>query len=316
MSSEFERIQRYFWPLAAPAANPSPMIGNGDDALAVQASQPVVISVDTSVSGTHFPPDAAPEDVASKAVRSAISDLAAMGARQWFYTLSIVVPENYDETWWQRFTDQLHDENQHWQMPCLGGDTTSGAILVVTVQVHGLTEQPLRRSTAQVGDDIWVTGYLGDSAGGLAGLQQRAPIRAELLERFYRPEPPVSFMHEAAPLVHAAVDVSDGLVADLGHLVKASQCGARLDVNTLPLSPVLQEIVTHKQAIQWALAGGEDFAACFTAAPAHGEALQALAAAHGITLWRLGEITEHKGVQVCQDGEPYTLTTKGYDHFG
>lgn len=316
MSSEFERIQRYFWPLAAPEANPSALIGNGDDALAVRSGQAVVISVDTSVSGTHFPPDAAPEDVASKAVRSAISDLAAMGARPWFYTLSIVVPKAYDESWWQRFTDQLMLENQHWRMPCLGGDTTSGAILVVTVQVHGLTDQPLRRSSAQPGDDIWVTSYLGDSAGGLAGLQQRAPIRAELLERFYRPEPPVSFMVAAAPMIHAAVDVSDGLVADLGHIAKASHCGACIDVDSLPLSPTLQDIVSTEQAIAWALSGGEDFAACFTAAPMYAEELCALATEHGRTLWRIGTMIEGKGVQVLRADSPYNHSDAGYDHFG
>lgn len=316
MSSEFERIQRYFWPLAEPAAQPAPVLGNGDDALAVAADQPVVISVDTSVSGTHFPPDAAPEDVASKALRSAISDLAAMGARPWFYTLSIVVPSTYDELWWQRFTDQLRDENQHWQMPCLGGDTTAGAILVVTVQVHGLTAEPIRRSTAELGDDIWVTGYLGDSAGGLAGLQQRAPIRAELLERFYRPEPPVQFMHHVAPWVHAAVDISDGLVADLGHLVKASCCGACLDVDAIPLSPVLQDIVTRQQALDWALTGGEDFATCFTASVGQREALLNAAASHGLRLWRIGVVTDDKGVHLKSGDAAFALTTKGYDHFG
>lgn len=315
MAGEFDRIQRYFMPLQQPPARPAPVVGNGDDALAVRTDQTLVMSIDTAVAGTHFPHEATPEQIASKAIRSAVSDLAAMGASPWFYTLALVVPTTYPEDWWDRFGQALALENQYWQMPCLGGDTTTGPSLVVTVQVHGLCERPLTRSGAQVGDDIWITGTLGDAAAGLAIALGQAPEQAALTQAFYAPEPPVSLMVELSSIAHAAIDVSDGLVADLGHIVDASHCGAQVAVESLPLSAELKQARAHSDALSLALTGGEDYSTCFTAPASQASDIVATARNHQVVVTRIGAIVAGKGLRLTQGGKPYFTDRKGYDHF-
>lgn len=319
MSGEFDRIRQYFLPLSKPAADPAAVIGNGDDALAVRTSETLVMSIDTAVAGTHFPASANPEDIACKALRSALSDLAAMGARPWFYTLSLVVPKALPESWWQRFGETLQAENEHWQCPCLGGDTTSGDTLVVTVQVQGLCERPLTRSSAQPGQDIWITGYPGEAAAGLAELLKGEAPDDRLRRALYQPEPPVRLMATMQPWAEAAIDVSDGLVADLGHIARASKCSMQVSVEKIPISDALSRTVGQDQARQLALCGGEDYCTAFTAWPEHAERIQALAESAGVRLTCIGRVGHLQpgasDLTLSLDGEPYSISRQGYDHF-
>ncbi|MEX0584600.1 MAG: thiamine-phosphate kinase [Natronospirillum sp.] len=324
MSTEFERIARWFLPLDQPAATPPPLLGNGDDALAVRTDQVQVMSIDASVSGTHFPAGASAEDVASKALRAALSDLAAMGARPWFYTLSVVVPTFFPETWWEEFGQALARENQLWQLPCLGGDTAAGELLVVTIQVHGLCERPLTRSQALSGDDVWVAGTLGGSGGGLKCLlgnrnSRNTAAQQALMDDFYRPVLPLALMAELSPIVNAAIDVSDGLLADLGHILEASHCGAKLALEHLPMTQALVSEFGVVAARELALSGGEDFAVCFTAPRAQREAIMTRADGLDTPVTRIGKITEISGCELTLKGLPYVRPDahkqKGYDHF-
>lgn len=320
MAGEFERIRRYFLPLSQPPADPPAQVGNGDDALAVRSDETIVMSVDTAVAGTHFPPDASAEEVATKALRSALSDLAAMGARPWFYTLSLVVPKSYPDHWWQQFAVTLQAENRHWQFPCLGGDTTTGDTLVVTVQVHGLCERPLTRSGAAAGQNIWLVGQTGEAAAGLAALLRGDDPESTLRQAFYQPQPPVRLMAALQPWIESAIDISDGLVADLGHIARASDCDMSLQVDRVPLSNVLVQSVGLVRARELALSGGEDYTTVLTAWPEHDHRIMELVVRHGCCISRIGQVADLKGeaatVTMTLDGEPYLISQRGYDHFG
>lgn len=316
MSGEFQRIRQWFLPLAQPAANPPAVLSNGDDALAVRTDETLVMSVDSAVEGTHFLASAAPQDIATKALRAALSDLAAMGARPWFYTLALTVPDHLPDAWWSAFSAALLAENHHWSFPCLGGDTTRGPCLVVTVQVQGLCARPLTRSGGEPGDHVWVTDTLGGSAAGLQHMLAGEALTDSLAEAFYRPSLPLKLMQRLNPRLNAAIDVSDGLGADLSHLLAASECGARVDLTQLPLAPELISAYGREKALAMALSGGEDYCTCFTARPDQAEEIHRAAAELGTPVTRIGELTAEPGLQLHDNQTPYQPDWKGYDHFG
>ncbi|TGG90374.1 thiamine-phosphate kinase [Natronospirillum operosum] len=324
---EFARIGRWLLPLADDLPGlgdlvPRTLIDNGDDALAVRPAEPLVISMDMAVAGTHFPAAAAVADAAVKALRAALSDLAAMGARPWFYTLGLVLPDGLSDADWQALHDTLRAENRHWQVRCLGGDLTRGPGLVFSVQVHGLSERPLTRCDARAGEDLWVTGTLGGSAGGLAGLQGERPLLPTLQDAFYRPALPLTFMQAANPLLSAAIDISDGLVSDLQHLLSASALSAELLLDEVPVNPDLLHHDTRAEALDRALYGGEDYQVLFTAPPEHSTRLQTLAQHQAQPISRIGRLRANEPDQPRQltarwQGRPFSLRTSntGYDHF-
>lgn len=320
MSGEFQRIREWLLPLSEPVQAIADLqsqvrLNNGDDAFIVSASQGMVISVDMAVAGTHFPMSASAAQVATKALRSALSDLAAMGARPWFYTLALQVPHSYTDAWWAEFSQQLRSENELWGVQCLGGDLVAGEPLTLSVQVHGLSDTVLRRSGAQVGDTVWLTGSIGGGAVALQHLLKGETPTATLLEAFYAPQLPLSWMHQAAGQLHAAIDVSDGLLADLSHMLTASGVGADIHLEQLPLT----RGVPSAQHSDWylPLTGGDDYQVLFAAPESARVSLLESAQALNQTITPIGRIRQASGFDLFLQGQPFVLPDlpRGYHHF-
>lgn len=315
---EFALIRQYFAEITRTLPD-SVSTGIGDDCavLTVPAGQQLVVSIDTLVEGTHFLAGAPADSLAWRLLGAAVSDLAAMGAEPAWLTLAISLPE-VSQDWLQAFSKGLAAAAAQYQVALIGGDTTRGP-LTLSAQVHGFVPhgQALLRQGAQPGDCIVVTGTLGDSRAGLACLlgerSPAEPIQAELLRRFYKPEPRIYTGLQIRPFAHACIDISDGLLADLGHILAASHCGARIDSTRLPLSEALLSVVDPAQAIAWALTGGEDFELCFTLTPEHWAQLQRLTLP--IPLTCIGEITADTGIQLYHAGRWEAVTPAGFNHF-
>ena len=303
--SEFELIYRYFSSLGRGDAVE---LGVGDDCaiLALEPGERLAISVDTVVADVHFPADAFPEDVGYRAVAVAASDLAAMGARPIGMTLALTLPEA-DDFWLHAFSEGLAAAVSSFGLPLVGGDTTRGP-LSAAIQVLGALPPAggLLRGGARVGDEVFVSGTLGDAAAGLAVLNgewQTAPNHGEyLFGRFYRPDPRLALGQALLNRASSAIDVSDGLLADASHIAAASDVRIEIDCATLPLSPALQAHPDQEVAIAWALSGGDDYELLFTL-PAQAELPQ------GCTV--IGEVVQGEGID-CP-GAPGGLS--GYEHF-
>lgn len=300
------------------AARDDVVLGIGDDAaiLDVPAGRRLVVAMDTLNAGVHFPDDTAPADIGWKALAVNLSDLAAMGAQPAWCTLSLSLPAS-DADWIDGFLDgflalaALHD------VALVGGDTTRGP-LSVCVTAHGFVapDQALRRDAARVGDDVWITGALGDAAGALAQWRagdERDPV---LRARLERPTPRVAAGLALVGLANAAVDVSDGLLADLGHVCTASGVGAELELDALPVSSALAAAFDAAPRRVLQCAGGDDYELCFTAARRHREALSAIVGSGDVVMTRIGRIVPGNGVVAFDgDGNPWQPPRRGFDHF-
>ena len=308
------------------------LLGIGDDAavLQVPAGHELVVTADTLNAGVHFPADTAPADIGWKALAVNLSDLAAMGARPAWCTLSLSLPAD-DPGWLDAFLDGFLTLADAHAIALVGGDTTRGP-LSIAVTAMGLVEAgaALRRDGACVGDDVWVTGTLGDAAAALlldghlpspvdgAEVPTAGPDVATVLRtRLARPTPRVGAGRGLAGLAHACVDVSDGLLADLGHVCRRSGVGAEVEIAQLPASPALLAAFSAtglRAALQ--AGGGDDYELCFTA-PAHlrGAVLQVLMQA-GVEGTRIGRIVTGSGVHALSaDGAPWQPPRRGYVHF-
>jgi thiamine-monophosphate kinase len=303
--TEFSIISRYFSSLGRGEAVE---LGVGDDCaiLRLADDQRLATSMDTLVAGVHFPDDAFPEDIGYRAVAVAVSDLAAMGASPLGMTVALTLPE-VDEFWLTTFSEGLARAVSEYSLPLIGGDTTKGP-LSITVQVFGSlpSKLALLRSGAAAGDKLYVSGTLGDAAGGLAFIQEKwqpQPEHADyVLNRFYRPTARLQLGEALLGQATSAIDISDGLLADAGHIAAAS--GVRLNIKSacLPLSSALKSHPDEKQAHQWALCGGDDYELCFTL-PAN------FTAPEGCTC--IGDVTAGEGV----DCDLLVDTASGYRHF-
>ncbi len=263
---EFSLIRRYF---SRQGQGPAVDLAVGDDCaiLELEPGERLAASVDTMVEGVHFPSETAARHIAWRAVGAAASDLAAMGARPLGMTLALTLPRA-DEAWLQAFSDGVAEVSAHCELPLVGGDTTRGP-LTVSVQVLGALppDRALLRRGAAVGDRVCVSGTLGDAAGALAVLRgewRPDPGHAHyLLERFNRPTPRLDLGRALLGRASAAIDISDGLLADAGHIARASGVRLRLEPGQLPLSAALRSHPEANQALRWALAGGDDYELCF-----------------------------------------------------
>ncbi len=268
--SEFSLIDRFFSGMGSGAAVD---LSVGDDCaiLSTAAHERIAASVDTQVAGVHFPEETLPADIAYRAVSAAASDLAAMGARPLGMTLALTLP-SADEEWLRAFRSGLEDAVQAYGLPLVGGDTTRGP-LSLSVQVLGALPRgvALLRSGARVGDMVYVSGTLGDAAAALSVMQgQWQPEQAHadyLLSRFNRPSARIDLGRELLNRATAAIDLSDGLLADAGHIARASGVRLCIDPDLLPLSPALASHGDREAILEWALAGGDDYELCFCLAP-------------------------------------------------
>ncbi len=298
------------------------LLGIGDDGavLDVPAGQSLVVSIDTLVEGVHFARDTSPADIGWKSLAVNLSDLAAMGAAPAWVTLALTLPKA-DADWLRGFLDGFADLARQQGVALVGGDITRGP-LSISVQAHGLlpTGQALTRSGARAEDEIWVSGTLGDAACALASLSQGESARsarlAGLLQRLHRPEPRTAAGQALRGLANAAIDLSDGLLADLDHVIKASNVGAQLWLDQLPASAALSELVAVSGRWDLQLTGGDDYELCFTASPErHKEVLAAMAVVD-VPAAVIGVITHSRELKVFDtEGRLYHPKRKGWAHF-
>jgi thiamine-monophosphate kinase len=312
--SEFDIIERYFQRQLRRA---DVVRGIGDDAavLEVPSGHQLVVSVDTLVAGRHFPQRSHAYDIGYKSLAVNLSDLAAMGAEPAWATLSLTLPEA-DPGWLQSFADGFFDLAARFGVELVGGDTTRGA-LSITVQVQGFVEtgRAMRRDSARPGQALFVTGTPGDAACALAQIEAGARADPYLLERLNRPHPRVAFGRALAATGAAAIDVSDGLLADLGHLLDASGCGATLRPDRIPRSPALSA-AGGERALVWQLCGGDDYELCFAVNAEQTGRVAALARAEALPIAEIGVIERAAGLRcVLEDGSSYQPPCSGYDHF-
>ncbi len=319
MLNEFGLIQQYF---DRPA--PEGYLGVGDDC-ALFTPTPgwqLASSVDLLIEGQHFFADVDPFLLGHKALAVNLSDLGAMGAKPRACLLALSMPD-VRPPWLEAFSAGLFQLADQAQCPLIGGDTTrsrQGVVISITVLGEVPAGQALRRSAARPGDDIWLTGTLGAADIALRLLQGRLaadPARlAASRAALEQPWPPYRLGHALAGVAHAAIDVSDGLVQDLGHIATASQCAAHLDWDALPLDRTLLGLPASLQR-EAALVGGDVFQLCFTAAPEQRESVMALAQREGVPLSRVGTMQRGSGVYVRdQQGLHPAPAQGGFDHFG
>jgi len=323
---EFELIARYFRPLASatPAA-----LALGDDAALIpaEAGTEIVATADALVAGVHFLPEDPPDLIARKMLRVNLSDLAGMGARPLGYLMTLALPGDVAEDWLRRFAEGLGQDQKAFGIGLLGGDTTrtpGPTTLSVTALGQVRAGMALRRKGARIGDAIWVSGTLGDAALALRQLKgeiavaDAAAVRF-LTDRYRLPQPRLALGQALveARLATAGLDVSDGLVADLGHLCAQSGVAALVDAQHLPLSAPVHALLDLDPAlIGTILGGGDDYELVFTADPAAGEAIDALARRLGLAIARIGRIEAGTGVRVRDAaGREIAIGRGGYRHF-
>ena len=304
------------------------VLGIGDDAalLRMPAGHELAVTADTLNAGIHFPEDAVATDIGWKALAANLSDLASMGARPAWCTLSLSLPRA-DPAWLEGFLDGFLELAVQHGIALVGGDTTRGPLsIAVTAMGHVEAGAALRRDRARVGDDIWVTGTLGDAAGALVlggylpAPSDRVPgadagALSFLAARLGRPTPRVDAGRALLGLAHACADVSDGLLADLGHICVRSGVGAEVELPALPLSPALAAVFgTDASPLQ--AAGGDDYELCFTAPPSQGEAVRMALEQAQVEATRIGRVVAGEGVRALDaDGGTWQPERGGYVHF-
>jgi thiamine-monophosphate kinase len=315
--NEFELIRTFF--MRQPVSRADVAAGIGDDAALLRppAGQLLAVTSDLLVSGVHFLPDIEPRSLGHKALAVNLSDLAAMGAEPAWFLLNLVLPE-VDAHWLERFCGGMFDLARAYNVQLVGGDTSCGP-LAIGIEAHGFVPESaaLRRSGAKTGDRIYVTGTLGDAAVALRHRLGKQRLSEDdftaVVERLDRPIPRVREGMALRGLARSAIDISDGLVADLGHILELSHVGARIFLDKIPVSPVCR---AHIKKFGWevALAIGDDYELCFTVPPQNIGALEQLQFACG--LHYIGEIEAEPGLRIVDEsGRPYRPTFTGHDHF-
>ena len=321
--TEFDLIARYFT-----RATPSTALGVGDDAalLRVGAGMEMAVSTDMLVSGTHFFPDADPYLLGRKTLAVNLSDMAAMGATPRWATLALSLPQ-VDEAWLQKFSAGFFSMADAHRVELVGGDTTRGPLnLCVSIMGEVPAGAALRRAGAQAGDDIWVSGRLGSAALALAHLQGVLKLTDEAFNTcapaLHDPQPRVVLGLALRGIAHSAIDVSDGLLADLGHILTCSKVGAEIQFDALPVSDVLRihpendGFLKERVVQRCILAGGDDYELCFTAPLARRSAVEDVSIKINLPLTRIGSIVAKSGCIVrATDGNILKIGKAGYDHF-
>lgn len=314
--AEFKIIKDYFDFEQKLSKSVIKSIGDDCAILDIPSNKQLVTSTDTLVAGVHFFEDVSPEYLAYKALAVNVSDLLAMGAKPLAFTLAITLPE-IDKIWLEAFTKALRNASESFGINLIGGDTTQGP-LSISINVMGLVKKhkAVLRSNAKLNDDIWVTGILGSarSALKLHGKTDLDDCQQQLWQQLIRPSLPVDFAKKLRKFATAAIDVSDGLLADLGHIMVQSKVGAELIVETLPLQEALIEFEGLEQARQFALNGGDDYQLCFTAPKRYRDKIQRYAEKTQTQVTRIGKIIE-QGYSILLDGEPYPITENSWQHF-
>ncbi len=319
---EFGRIREYFAPLAGLGS-----LDLTDDAALLDCppGYQLVITVDQLVEGVHFLPDDSPDLVARKLLRRNLSDLAAMGATPRYYLVTSALPKTRDDEWVRRFAEGLAEDQHRYGLALLGGDSTStpGPVsLTLTAIGHVAAGQEIRRKGARAGDRLWVSGTIGDAFLGLKALRGDYPElapehRDALVNRFRLPEPRCELGPRLIGIAHAMIDVSDGLVADLGHICETSRVAASVELPLVPLSAAARQLVGRDTApLAMLVAGGDDYELLFAAPPEADDEIAALARGLKLPITRIGAVEAGAGVRVVDDkGRDVPLPNAGWRHF-
>ncbi|MDF3035937.1 MAG: thiL [Paucimonas sp.] len=319
MPSEFDLIEKFF--TRPPRAGSAVLLGVGDDCalFAPESGMQLAVSSDMLVAGRHFFPDADPFFLGHKSLAVNLSDLAAMGARPLAFTLALSLPEA-NESWLSAFSQGLLQLADRFDCQLVGGDTTRGPLnICITIFGEIAAIDALRRDGARVGDDIWVSGTLGDARLALAALQQDVALDTGELrsakERLDAPQPRVALGLALRGVATSAIDISDGLTGDLGHILKRSYVGARLDADSLPIGSALARQPLELQH-RFALAGGDDYELCFTAPVTMRDKVHAASQTAKVSVTRVGAIEAEPGLRLFDaHGTPMSLTLSAFDHF-
>jgi thiamine-monophosphate kinase len=315
-AGEFDLIRRFF--LEPSAKRAGTVLGIGDDCALLDCppGMELAVTVDTLVSGIHFLPDVDPEKLGHKALAVNLSDLAAMGAKPAWCTLALTLP-NVDEAWLSAFSRGFFSLANRFGIALVGGDTTRGP-LSITLQALGLVPvgQALRRSGARPGDLIYVSGPLGSAGLGLRMRQGLTTVfDAAAIGALECPEPRVALGERLRGLASACIDISDGLAADLGHLLAASQVGATLDVEHIPLIESVRQFVRDNQHGDLPLTAGDDYELCFTVPTDRQAKVDSLLERLELPGQCVGAIETTPGLRIQRHGQPIALNFSGYDHF-
>jgi thiamine-monophosphate kinase len=322
MSGEFDLIKKYF---ARPT--PSAILGPGDDCalIAPTPGKQLAVTTDMLVAGTHFLPDTDPKNLGWKALAVNISDLAAMGATPRWATLAGALPA-VDEAWISAFAEGFFACAAEYGVDVIGGDTTKGPLNVCITAIGEVEpDRALRRDGAQAGDQIWVSGRPGLASLGLAHLQGKVklpePWPRLCVGALEKPRPRVALGLALNGIASSAIDVSDGLLADLSHIAERSGCAAAVKLVQLPHLPKGEsyDADLRRIALECQLTGGDDYELCFTAPGTQSLTIAQIAATLELPLWNIGEMVAGPTGDVTvldPDGKPVEFSSKGYDHFG
>jgi thiamine-monophosphate kinase len=317
---EFELIKRYF---AEPGLTRKDVeLGIGDDAaiINIPANSQLVVTTDTLVEGVHFFADMDPRAIGHRAVAVNLSDIAAMGAEPAWISIAVTLP-HVEQEWVKAFTAGIFEICEYYNVQVVGGDTTQGP-LSITISAKGLIPQgkAITRSGAKSGDWIFVTGTLGDAAVAIDAINQRKNLplkhQAFIKNRFEYPTPRVAIAQGLRETASSAIDISDGLLSDIGHILTASNVGGVINVDQLPLSDALMGSVDEDKYLVYALTGGDDYELLFTVPEDKRGALDVTMAHYGIKLTCIGQIMGQSGkLELRKDNQPFTFEGKGYEHF-
>lgn len=317
MSSEFNLIAEYF-------TRPTPKadLGIGDDAalISIANGMQLAISADMLVAGTHFFDDCDPYQLGWKSLAVNVSDMAAMGAQPKWATLAIALP-HMDDAWLKAFSQGIFDCADQFSIDLIGGDTTRGPTNIC-IQIMGEVPfgKAIKRSGAKVDEDIWVSGHLGSAAIGLAHLQKKMQVLdgalPTCLNALHMPIPRLSLGLVLRDIATSCIDISDGLLADLGHILHASTLGAIIDLAKIPCINHLKQDLHNVQIQQAILAGGDDYELCFTAPKSQRNEIHILSEQLSLPLTLIGNTQEKLGINVMYEAHALNITHKGFDHFG
>lgn len=319
MPSEFDIIRQYF---VREHARDDVVLGIGDDAaiLSIPNGQQLVQSVDTLVSGIHFPIETSPHDIAYKALAVNLSDMAAMGAEPAWFTLALTLPED-DEDWLKAFSESLFTLANKYNVQLVGGDTTNGP-LCISITINGFVPEgkALTRNKAKVSDKVYVSGTLGDAALALAAWQGDCLLREEsktyLNQRLNRPQPQVELGLRLRNYASACIDISDGLISDLKHITENSNVAAKITFENIPLSNDFKLNITDTALLlPLVLAGGDDYELCFTIPKAKQSEFDKMIKEKNIQVTCIGEIEAGQGVRCLLNGKEIDIQGSGYEHF-
>ena len=326
--NEFELIQAYFTSLAAKCSGGGVVLGIGDDCAILQPppNAQLVVSTDTLISGVHFPENTTAYDVGFKALAVNLSDLAAMGADPLWFTLCITLPES-TEAWLEGFCEGLAALAIETGISLVGGDTTRATRgpLSISIHVTGAVDigKAITRSGALVGDDIYVSGMIGQGAAGLAlaladDVAPEGEDLQEALQQFNCPEPRLKLGKQLIGIANSCIDISDGLFADLQHILTASEVGASIDVELIPMSPAIMESSlffekSTDEKLMLACNGGDDYELCFTAPVTERSSIAKLSTMRKLPLTRIGKVVAGKGIKNSISSEE--IAASGYQHF-